>query len=797
MNRHRTDHSSTMGLEAWLESTRIVLPLRAVSIRAEVTAGLADVSIDQCFEQDNAQALDCRFLFPLPADAAAYRCEMHVNGRVILAKVEERAAARRHFKMLKASGRRVALAESERENLFTLQLGNLQPGDRILMRFAYLQPVQRLREQRTLRIPVNPGVRYIPGEPLLRENSGPGTADDTDQVPDASRITTPRIDGTHPDAATLQAVVRLRQAQDLADGASSPSHPLLMRWDGGDLVAALAAGGHLPDRDFIFTWLEQPPTTPVVRAWLDESRRGLLEIRLPAGRVALRSPSPAEPAASLPSAADLAGPPDVYVLLDRSGSMRGDNWTGACKALAAFVPRLHPDSRVWLTLFESGTRDYDAVPVRAGEIDFGAEGEKIRRHGTTGGTELVPALLHLGTKIRQHSTGRSAVVLLITDGEVGNEQAAAKVAAEFGCPVHLLGVAMTANDGLEAVARATGGRSVFLAPGEDLPAAVERFAPVLRAPVVKELTLPAGWQTAGESSLHDLGDGDDLVVPLSAAEGAPDLRVLGRMADGSAWSVVPEIQAHARAGLLWARPRIRHLDATGRSAEALGLAREFNLLSQEAAFLAWDEVERVPVAQTEIVQPAAEVALGGAFGFVLAARISPAGEIDGDVVRNYLRMPQRLDLFDAPAFAAEPPVSSTIFQEALDAVVALRKASSSGRGAEVALRLAVCELPDLLSAIDRDAVHPAGVAQALEELDRTVQALDLSSIQGLTGVLKNVLRQVEVLLEALVKSGLEEPGQSKPEPGPGSEFYPLARHLVALAGSRVRRKKTPAVRRRA
>ena len=171
--KNRTTDPETIGLEAWLEDTRVVLPLRAISVRADITAGFADVAVDQLFEQNNTQPLDCRFLFPLPANAAAYRCEMHVNGRVILAKVEERAAARKHFKELKASGRRAALAESERDNLFTLQLGNIQPGDRILMRFAYLQPVQRLREQRTLRIPVNPGVRYIPGEPLLRDNTGP------------------------------------------------------------------------------------------------------------------------------------------------------------------------------------------------------------------------------------------------------------------------------------------------------------------------------------------------------------------------------------------------------------------------------------------------------------------------------------------------------------------------------------------------------------------------------------------------------------------------------------------------
>ena len=605
--KNRTTDPDTIGLEAWLEDTRIVLPLRAVNVRADITAGFAEVAVDQLFEQNNTQPLDCRFLFPLPANAAAYRCEMHVNGRAILAKVEERAAARKHFKELKASGRRAALAESERDNLFTLQLGNIQPGDRILMRFAYLQPVQRLREQRTLRIPVNPGVRYIPGEPLLRDNTGPGTVDDTNLVPDASRITPPRIDPDHADAAALHATVRLHGAGDLADGASSPSHPIVMKRDGEDLVAALAANGHLPDCDFIFTWNEKPPVTPVIRTWLDENRRGLLEIRLP---VASPFPATAVSSSSDPRHSSQATrhntsvPPDVYCLLDRSGSMQGANWTGACKALAAFIPRLHPDTRVWLTLFETDTQDYDAVPVRAGDIDFGPDGKSIHRHGTAGGTELVPALRHLEAKMREHSAGRATAVLLITDGEVGNEHGAVNAAKQLGCPVHLLGVAMTANDGLEAIARETGGRSVFVAPGEDIPAAVERFAPILRAPVVTGLTITPGWQTADESPLRNLCDGDDIVISISASADALDLDVGGRATDGSLWSVIPERQTLASAGFVWARSRIRHLDASKRKDEALALAKQFNLLSRGAAFIAWDDAERVPVAQTEIVQPA-------------------------------------------------------------------------------------------------------------------------------------------------------------------------------------------------
>jgi Ca-activated chloride channel family protein len=589
--KNRTTNPETIGLEAWLEKSRIVLPLRGLSVRADITAGFADVEVDQLFEQNNDQPLDCRYLFPLPADAAAYRCEMRVNGRVIIAKTEKRSEAIKLFKQAKARGRRAALTESERDNLFTLQLGNLQPGDVVLMRFAYLQPVQRLRERRTLRIPVNPGVRYIAGQPLLRQNSGPGPLDDTDLVPDASRITTARIAADHPDAASLHASVRLHGAGDFTESVSSPSHPIVVRKEGEDLLAALAIDGNLPNRDFIFTWNEKCPDAPVIRTWLDENRRGLLEVRLP------------EAPANTPT----APPPDVYFLLDRSGSMGGDNWTGACKALAAFVPRLHPETRVWLALFESSVRDYGSKLARAADIDFGAEGSDIYRIGVAGGTELVPALEHLRQKKNAHSGEHHAAVLVITDGQVGDEYGAVMSAKKLGCPVHILGVAMSANDGLDALAKETGGRSIFLAPGEDITGAVERFAAVLRAPVVTGLTMPPGWTTADETPLRDLCESDDIVIPISAAKDARDLDIGGKTADGTSWSFVPERQTMPKAGLLWARSRIRSLDASDREDEALVVAKEFNLLSRDAAFIAWDEAEQVPVAQSQIIQPALEV----------------------------------------------------------------------------------------------------------------------------------------------------------------------------------------------
>jgi Ca-activated chloride channel homolog len=588
----RIDENSNepFGLEGWLESTRVLLPLRSVSVNAEVAAGFATVETEQLFEQSNENPLDCRYVFPLPADAAVYRCEMRVNGRVILAKVEERSAARKLYKKAKAEGRRAAMAEAERENLFTLQLGNLQPGDSILMRFAYIQPVQRLREQRTLRIPVNPGVRYIPGEPLLRGNHGPGAADDTSEVPDASFITPPRIGRDHPDAAGLSIQVRLHGENGIADSVSSPTHMIVVRGENADLTAALAVDHNVPDRDFVISWNEPKPHLPIARAWLDSERRGVLEVKLPVGETT-----------SAPTA-------DIYFLLDCSGSMEGSNWDGACKALASFLPRLGADTRVWITLFESKVHDHDSKLVRAGDLDLGPNGEKICNFGTHGGTELRPALRHIGEKIREHSSGKDSAVLLITDGQIGNEREIHKEAASLGCPVHIVGVAMTMNDALGSVASSTGGRSVFLAPGEDIPSAVERFAPVLRAPVIKDLSLPSGWSTPDGSKLRDLVDGDDVVVPISAAKDAPQFGLSGKQCDGSPWQVARTENLLAAAGLVWARARVRHLDFKGRRSDSLAVAKEFNILSEQSAFVAWDESEKVPVAQTELFQPAMEIA---------------------------------------------------------------------------------------------------------------------------------------------------------------------------------------------
>jgi Ca-activated chloride channel homolog len=155
MNLQRTS-TSAFGLIAWLEQTQIHLPLKAIECRFEVSGAAVDVQIDQLFHQSAGRPLDVTYSFPLPSKAAAYRCEMIINGRTIRAKVVEQEAARRIARQKKTEGRRTALVEMERGNLFTLSLGNVQPDDIIIIRFAYVEELDAWKDELALQIPFNP-----------------------------------------------------------------------------------------------------------------------------------------------------------------------------------------------------------------------------------------------------------------------------------------------------------------------------------------------------------------------------------------------------------------------------------------------------------------------------------------------------------------------------------------------------------------------------------------------------------------------------------------------------------------
>ncbi|HEY6225648.1 MAG TPA: VIT and VWA domain-containing protein [Verrucomicrobiae bacterium] len=588
--------SKPIGLFAIIESKRVILPLKGVECDFSIVSGIVEVSMTQIFRQENENALDCEYLFPLPADASVFSCEADINGRIIRAQARERQEAHQITAEKKAAGFRTALVEAERDNLFTLSLGNVQPNDLIIVELKYIQTLRSVGELRSIEVPFCPGVRYIPGKPLLRSNKGKGIVDDTDETPDASRITPVRIDAEHPDAAYIE----VRGALDgkFADESSiaSPSHPIAVHRDGEELRIGLVDRADVPDRDFVLRWRERDADAVAPRVWIQEKdgeKYALLEIRAP------KQPAPA----NRPGV-------DFYFLVDRSGSMQGEKWIKATEALQSCMRVLGPADRAMITFFESRFQDFAEVPMPVPQLLEDRQFNSISKIGTAGGTEMLPALQHVLEVASKCSRGRDQNLILITDAQIGNESAILDLMKSApDLPVHCFGIDVALNDSLLlALCRQQGGAFQSLNPNDNIQQAVTALARTLGQPVLLDVKLSHGWEIA-DARIPNLYAGQIHYLSARSTDGK-SLELTARKPSSEQVRMQFEQQHYSTKApyLHWSRSRIQRLIAEGENEQAIALSVKSNLICTLTAFVAWDESEKVPVATHDLVQPSLQLA---------------------------------------------------------------------------------------------------------------------------------------------------------------------------------------------
>ena len=231
---------------------------------------------------------------------------------------------------------------------------------------------------------------------------GRGATDDTDQVPDASGISPPRIDQMHPVAARLSLKGKLDGRDVDLCSISSPTHPTAVRPVAGTFEIFLPANAAVPDRDFVLRWRRAARPDLSSAAWISSDQEADYAL------VQLRAPD------EVPGNREGV---DIYFLVDRSGSMEGEKWAKTAEALIAFVNAAAQRDRVWITFFESDYRDFAEKPLERDTLLRDPNFRSLAKLGTDGGTELLPALRHVLTIEQRYSTQRRSHIVLITDGQ--------------------------------------------------------------------------------------------------------------------------------------------------------------------------------------------------------------------------------------------------------------------------------------------------------------------------------------------------------------------------------------------
>lgn len=540
-------------LQADDTSPHVAAPTLDTRVNIDVTGMVARVDVEQRFSNPGQTWVNGVYVFPLPETAAVDHLSMQVGERVIEGHIKAREEARRIYDQARTTGTKASLVEQQRPNLFTSRIANIGPGETIVVRIQYQQAVAYQQGRFSLRFPLTPGIRYIPGTRLASGFDGGGWSFNTDQVSDASEITPPTVEPGQNSGNPVSLDVQLRTGFPLAR-IDSPYHAIVSTPSGpGKYRVRLAQGSVPADRDFELTWEPQAGQTPQAALFTqqDGADHYALLMLLP----------PIEP-----QEGNGLLPREVIYVVDTSGSMAGTSIEQARRALLLGLDRLRPGDSFNVVQFNSTTDALAprALPVTPGNLARARSYVHALR--ADGGTEIAMALravLHGerdGTRLRQ--------VVFLTDGSVGNEEALFTVIHERlgDSRLYTVGIGSAPNSYFMREA-ADLGRGTFTHIGEvgEVQERMDELFAKLEFPVLSDIRL--GWDGGGTADywpnpVRDLYLHEPLVVSLKLGGGEQTLHIDGRM-NGQAWSKVLPVHAGGTGSgldVLWARNRIRSLD---------------------------------------------------------------------------------------------------------------------------------------------------------------------------------------------------------------------------------------------
>jgi Ca-activated chloride channel family protein len=568
-----------------LSTDRGNLPLDRLDVRTTITGLVAHTVVTTEFVNVHDTALEATYIFPLPDRAAVTGMTMTADGRTVEAELRERAAAREAYDRAVAAGQRASIAEEDRPDVFALRVGNIVAGERVRVQLRLVGPLPYEDGAATFRFPLVVAPRYVPGTPLPGPSVGDGQVPDTDAVPDASRITPPVLLPGLPNPLRLSLEVQIDPAGLSLGEVRSSLHTVTT--EGGHVSIA---PGERADRDFILRLAYAPGARSAVAVPdPDDARTGTYQVTI------------------VPPAGDAARTPkDVVLLLDRSGSMGGWKMVAARRAAARVVDTLTGEDRFAVLTFDHQAdrpADLDEGLVPASDRHRYRAVEHLARVTARGGTELL-APLRTGLELLR-DPARDRVLVLVTDGQVGNEdQILHEVAPLIGAiRVHTVGIDRAVNAGFLGRLAAIGGGRTELVESEDrLDEAMEAIHRRIGAPVVTDLAIAADGLTPVDDTrsphrLPGLYPGVPLVVS-GRYSGAPGgtVTVTGRTPDDGGFRVTVPVARRDDPAVTaqWARARLRDLEdryAAGDHTLAESIVEtslRFGVLCRFTAYLAVD-----------------------------------------------------------------------------------------------------------------------------------------------------------------------------------------------------------------
>ncbi|MBC8227936.1 VWA domain-containing protein [bacterium] len=494
------------------------------------------------------------------------------------------------YEKAKQRGQVASLLEQERPNIFTQSVANIMPGDEILITIKYVENLNYDDGKYEFVFPMVVGPRYIPGQPKS-ESSGGGWAEDTDKVPDASRITPPVLKPGERSGHDIALSVSLDAGVPI-QGIESKSHEVEIKRESDSRgFIKLKESDSIPNKDFILNYhvAGKRPEMAILTHRGDSGGFFMLMIQ-PQAEFKL----------------DEITPKEMVFVVDCSGSMSGEPIAKAKQAMRRCIKNMNPNDSFQIIRFSESASQFAEKPIPNTRENRERGLSYINGMSGQGGTNMIEGIK--AALDFPKDPERIRTILFMTDGYIGNEtEILAAIQDKLGnARLFSFGVGSSVNRYLlNRMAEVGRGVVQYVRPDENTEEAVNNFYERISKPYL--LDIEVDWKDLEVTDVYpkkipDLFSAQPVIIHGRYQEaGKATIQLKGKVTGKETVTKIDvrlpgKEESNSVLGTLWARTRIKdlmdqmyHGEKQDLVEEVTNLALEFRLMSKYTSFVAVEE----------------------------------------------------------------------------------------------------------------------------------------------------------------------------------------------------------------
>ncbi|MCL1142999.1 marine proteobacterial sortase target protein [Shewanella gaetbuli] len=580
-------------------------------VNMKVSGLINRVTVKQEFTNTEDNWVNAKYVFPLPENAAVDDMRLRIGQRVIEGKISPKQQAKKQFEQAKKQGKQASLVSQQQTNIFTTELANIAPRQKVVVEMSYLQTISYKDGQFSLRFPLTVAPRYRP-----KTHQGPYHPSTQVESPILAESATAKLADNN--SHHVQMDVEIDAGFEVTNVVSH-YHPVTEVNDGRKSYVSVQ--GNVPlNRDFVLSWQTHSGDEVAASGFYQQGKTHQDKVSQRSHPLAINGDQSNLYDSKVESSYAMAMlmPPnqsiksthkvnrELVMVIDTSGSMMGDSIVQAKKALEVALNGLDVADKFNIIAFDSYVNQLFEYSVPASARNISHAKRFIQSLEADNGTEIAPALnaaLSESVDVNR-STEWLRQVLFITDGSVSNEaQLFEQISFQLNdSRLFTVGIGSAPNSHFMRRAAEMGkGTYTYIGQVSDVVEKMTQLLDKISQPVLTDVQIEFADGTMVDywpSAIKDVYQHTPVVISFKTDKPSMPAVVISGKIQGQYWQKTVDFSSRTSSqglDLVWANAKITELELyqtpmnkQKTAAQVEKIALDYHLVSSQTSLIAVD-----------------------------------------------------------------------------------------------------------------------------------------------------------------------------------------------------------------